>query len=230
MIRYASARRIIVKLSSNLNHFNGEMAKMTVASGLDWIVVSVDGATQQTYEKYRQGGNLERVLGNIQLLVDAKNSAGSKTPFIVLRLLVNRYNEGDIDQLREIGHSLGVDAFTIAVLLVDTTDPKTIKEWLPNNEALSYYFYSAEKMETIWHCADLWQIITINWDGGVAPCCVLHKQENDFANAFERPLKEIWNGDAYISSRRVFAIGGPKGGPCETICTVCKGRPQYLRI
>jgi MoaA/NifB/PqqE/SkfB family radical SAM enzyme len=229
IIHYASERKIIVKLSSNLNRFDREMAAKTVASGLDWIVVSVDGATQETYEKYRRGGNLESVFDNVRFLVEAKREAGSKTPFIVLRLLVNRYNEGEIQQLREMSDNLGVDAFTIAVLLVDTTDPKQAEEWLPRNEALSYYDYSAEKLDTVWHCAELWKMMTINWDGGMAPCCVLHKKENDFANAFDRPLKEIWNSDAYISSRRVFAFGGPKEGPQKTICTVCKGHPLYLK-
>jgi MoaA/NifB/PqqE/SkfB family radical SAM enzyme len=229
IIRYASDRRIIVKLSSNLNHFNREMAQKTVASGLDWILVSVDGATQATYEKYRRGGKLERVFENIQLLVEAKREAGKKTPFILLRMLVNRYNENEIKQLRAISESLGVDAFTIGGLFVDTTDPKQVEEWLPENEKLSYYDYSAEKLENVWHCADLWESMTINWDGGLAPCCWLHEKGNDYENAFERPLKDIWNGDAYISSRRVFAFGGPKDGPMKTICTVCKGRPQYLK-
>jgi MoaA/NifB/PqqE/SkfB family radical SAM enzyme len=205
------------------------MAARTVESGLDWILVSVDGATQETYEKYRVGGKLERVFENIRWLAEAKKEAGSKSPFIMLRLLVNRYNEGEIQKLREMSDDLGADAFTIGGLYIDTNDPKQVEEWLPAQEALSFYDYSAEKKETVWHCADLWEGMTINWDGGLAPCCFLHQKANDYENAFDRPLKEIWNGDAYFSSRRVFAIGGSKDGPRKTICTVCKGRPQYLK-
>jgi MoaA/NifB/PqqE/SkfB family radical SAM enzyme len=205
------------------------MATKTVASGLDWLLVSVDGATQETYEKYRRGGKLERVFENIRLLVDARREAGSKTPFIVVRMLINRYNESEIKQLRELSISLGVDAFTTSVLFIDTTDPQQRQEWLPTKEEFSYYDYSAEKLETVWHCADLWESMTINWDGGLAPCCMLHKKANDYENAFTRPLKEIWKGDAYVSSRRVFAFGGPRDGPRKTICTVCKGKPLYLK-
>ena len=57
----------------------------------------------------------------------------------------------------------------------------------------------------------------------------LHEKGHDYENVYDRPLKEIWNGEAYVSSRRVFAFGGPKDGPVETICTVCKGRPLYLK-
>jgi MoaA/NifB/PqqE/SkfB family radical SAM enzyme len=229
MIQYASLKRIGVRLSSNLNRYNREMAYKTVASGLDAIIVSIDGATQETYEKYRRGGKLERVLNNVRLLVEAKNEAGSRLPFITLRMLINRYNESEIDQVRALAIELGVDAFTTGTLFVDTTDKKQIDEWLPVNGELSYYDYSAEKLETIWHCADLWESMTINWDGGLAPCCFLHKKVHDYENAFNRSLKDIWNGDAYISSRRVFSLGGSKRGPVNTICTTCKGRPLYLR-
>jgi MoaA/NifB/PqqE/SkfB family radical SAM enzyme len=229
MIKYASSKRIAVRLSSNMNRFSPEMAMKAVQSGLDAVLVSVDGATQEVYEKYRRGGNLERVLENVRMLVDAKKKAGSRTPFITLRMLVNKYNEDQIESMRQIADDLDVDAFTLGTTFVDTTDPKQIEEWLPKDEALSYYDYSSEKLENVWHCADLWESVTINWDGGLAPCCWLHEKGHDYENVYDRPLKEIWNGEAYVSSRRVFAFGGPKDGPVETICTVCKGRPLYLK-
>jgi len=228
-IGYASSRKISVRLSSNLNHFNTEMAAQTVASGLDAVNVSVDGATQETYARYRRGGKLDRVLTNIRLLVAAKQKAGSSTPFITLRMLVNRHNEGEIKQMRALAADLGVDAFSIGPLYIDTTNPAQAQEWLPLNEELSSYDYSASQMENVWHCSDLWESVTINWDGGLAPCCWLHDKHHDYENAFERPLKDIWNGEAYVSSRRVFAFGGPKAGPVKTICTACKGRPLYLK-
>lgn len=230
MIQYASSRKIGVRLSTNLNYFNHDMAIKTVRSGLDAMIVSVDGATQASYEKYRRGGNLNKVLNNLQTLIEEKKKAKSRTPFITLRMLISRYNEQEIEQLRAIARELDVDAFTTGTLFVDTTDPAQIKEWLPLREELSYYDYSADKMENVWHCSDLWESVTINWDGGLAPCCWLHDKKNDYENVFARPLREIWNGDAYVSSRRVFALGGPKDGPIKTICSICKGRPRYLKI
>jgi MoaA/NifB/PqqE/SkfB family radical SAM enzyme len=229
MIQYASSKKIAVKLSSNLNRYSQDMAVKTIQAGLDWIIVSVDGATQESYEKYRRGGKLERVFDNIRTLVEEKQKVKSKIPFITLRMLINRYNEHEIDQMRELAHELGVDAFTTGTLFVDTTDQKQIDEWLPIKEEYSYYNYSAEKLENVWHCSDLWESLTINWDGGSAPCCWLHEKGHDIGNVFEQPLKDLWNGDAYISSRRVFAFGGPKEGPMKTICTTCKGRPLYLK-
>lgn len=229
MIHYAHKRRISVRLSSNMNYFGREMAERTVASGLDRIIVSVDGSTQESYEKYRRGGNLSRVLGNVSLLVEEKRQQNSLYPFILIRMLINRYNEHQIDKVRQIAKELGADGFSTGGFFIDTTDPSQVQEWLPTDKAQSYYDRSTGKLENVWHCSDLWESMTINWDGGVAPCCWLHHKKNDFDNVFEKPVAEIWNGEAYVSSRRVFALGGSGAGPKKTICTACKGRPRYLK-
>lgn len=230
IIAYTSSKRIEVLISSNLNHFNPEMAEETVLSGLDTLLVSVDGTTQEVYEKYRRKGNLSLVLDNLRLLVDAKRRLGRSKPFIYMRMLINRYNENQIDEMKQISEDIGVDAFEVGGLYVDTNNPDQIKEWLPEKEQLAAYDYSGEKLSNSWHCVDdLWQGMVINWDGGVAPCCWMHDKKNDLSNVFNEPIRDLWNGAPYISSRRVFAYGGPKAGPIETICTRCKGKPQYLK-
>jgi len=228
MIRYARERRISVQLSSNLNYFSEEMAKQVVASGLTRLLVCVDGVTQETYEKYRRGGRLEVVLRNLHLLVEAKRWADSSTPFITLRTLINRYNEHELDQLRQLAADVGVNSFSTGPIYINTRDREQVEEWLPEDERLSYYDYSAEHLENVWRCAVLWESCTINWDGSIAPCCWLQDPAHDFDNAFTKPLREIWNGQAYVSSRRAFSFGGPRKGPVQTICTRCKGRPEYL--
>ena len=205
------------------------MARKAVESGLDRIIVDVDGSTQEAYEKYRKHGKLAKVINNIQLLVEEKQRQKSLYPFILMRTLVNRYNEHQIDELRELAKDLGVDGFSTGSFFVDTTDIDQVNEWLPKDEAQSYYNYSDDTLENVWHCSDLWESMTINWDGGVAPCCWLHDEKNDFDNLLNKPLEEIWNGDAYVSSRRVFAFGGAKPSKTQTICTLCKGKPMYLK-
>ena len=229
LIQYAHEKHISVRLSSNLNYFKPEMARKAVESGLDRIIVDVDGSTQEAYEKYRKHGKLAKVINNIQLLVEEKQRQKSLYPFILMRTLVNRYNEHQIDELRELAKDLGVDGFSTGSFFVDTTDIDQVNEWLPKDEAQSYYNYSDDTLENVWHCSDLWESMTINWDGGVAPCCWLHDEKNDFDNLLNKPLEEIWNGDAYVSSRRVFAFGGAKPSKTQTICTLCKGKPMYLK-
>ncbi len=232
MIRYAHERKIVVRLSSNLNHFDEQLAVKTVQSGLDAITVSVDGATEETYQRYRRRGKLETVLRNLRYLLEARRACRASTPLITVRLLVNRYNEHEIQMLRQMVLSMGVDVFTVGDLFIDTFSVEQRREWLPSDSRNSSYQYESEDdaIQNIWHCSDLWESMTINWDGGVAPCCWIHDAAHDFANAFERPIREIWNGDAYLSARRVFAFGGPQPGPRKVLCTECRGRPHYLKM
>jgi MoaA/NifB/PqqE/SkfB family radical SAM enzyme len=60
MINYASSRNISTRVSTNLNYFDVGMAEQAVVSGLEELVISLDGADQETYETYRVGGSLER--------------------------------------------------------------------------------------------------------------------------------------------------------------------------
>ena len=62
MVRYAHERGIFTFTSTN-GHFvrNDEQARAIVESGLDELIVSLDGVDQETYEKYRVGGRIERV-------------------------------------------------------------------------------------------------------------------------------------------------------------------------
>lgn len=233
MIRYARSRRLFVRLSSNLNHFNEEMARETVASGLDCMIVSIDGATQATYGRYRRRGNLETVLANVRHLANARAESGAHHPLIETRMLVNRYNEAEIDVLRRMALHAGADVFTTGQLFVDTLNPEQIAEWLPSAGEHSAYGranYGAKGIVNRWHCSDLWEGMVINWDGGVSPCCWVHDEAHDFANALDTPIAEIWNNDAFVESRRVFSRRAARANRGWPVCSQCRGRPQYLRI
>ena len=172
---------------------------------------------------------------NLRYLVDARRAANADQPFIMVRMLINRYNEGEVETLRETIMDIGPDIFVTGDLFIDTTDAAQRQEWLPLDAGNSPYVYQNDgdgqpAIENVWHCSDLWESMTINWDGGVAPCCWVHNHEHDFANALQQPIREIWNADAYVSARRVFAFGEPQTGPEDVICTTCRGRPHYLRI
>lgn len=229
IIGYAHKKRISVRLSSNLNRFDRQAAAQTVACGLDRLIVSVDGASQAIYEQYRRGGDLQRVSEHLQWLVEEKRRQRSATPFILVRMLVTRKNEQEIAAVRQLARELGADGFTTAPILVDTQDAALAREWLPSEAALSVYDYGAQQIENTWACDDLWEAMTINWDGGVAPCCWVHQQCHDLDNVLDKSIAEVWNGPAYLSARRTFSRQGPLSDDVPTICNRCRGRPLYLR-
>lgn len=227
MIEYASSRNISTKISSSLNYFDERMAQQTVESGLEELVISVDGADQQTYETYRVGGNLDKVLGGWKALVEAKKSSRSPLPLITVRVLLNRHNESQIADIRELARKTGADNVVVAPILVDTDKPGDVEKWLPSDQRRSYYDYASGEDRTLRKgaaCPYLWQTCVISWDGGVSPCCWYDDPANDFGNVFVHPLQQIWNNAFYVSARRLFTGHPPER---ETICSRCRGRPKY---
>jgi len=227
MIEYVSQRRISVGLSSNLNYLDEEMAQRLVSSGLSQLVVSIDGATQATYSAYRQRGDLQTVLSNLEMLLETRRKLQSRTPFVIWRMLVGKHNEDEVDRVRSMAHATGVDAFVTGTLVIDTRDAEQAEQWLPADPTYSCYSYDLELQNT-WDCSDLWELMVINWDGGVSPCCWLHDPQYDFGNVNQRTVRAIWNGPSYVSARRT--VGQKRARSCDvwTICQRCRGHPDYM--
>jgi MoaA/NifB/PqqE/SkfB family radical SAM enzyme len=228
MIEYASQRRISVGLSSNLNHMDAGMARRLVESGLSQLVVSIDGATQETYSAYRRQGDLSKVLKNLQLLLEFKRTLNSSSPFIIWRMLVGKHNEHEVEMVRDMAYSTEVDSFSIGALYVNTNDPEQVDQWLPTDTTYSPYNQSSGKLENTWSCHELWESMVINWDGGVAPCCWLHDPQHDFASVATQSVREIWNSPSYVSARRVIGRRRKSPDDVPTICHRCRGHPDYL--
>jgi len=227
MIDYASSRNISTKISTNLNHFDEGMARRAVEAGLEELVISLDGADQETYEKYRVGGSLDKVIEGIRALVRQRELHRSLFPILTMRVLLNRHNEHQIPAIRHLGRQLGVDNVVVAPIMVNTDSPEDMAEWLPTDEERSFYDYRTRQDKTLQRvkaCPYLWETCVISWEGGVSPCCWYDDPANDFGNAFAQPIKDIWNNEFYIASRQVFR--GEEVG-LETVCVRCKGRPRY---
>jgi MoaA/NifB/PqqE/SkfB family radical SAM enzyme len=110
MIAYAKKRDIVMVSSTNGHFLDDEtMVVKLVHSGLDELILAVDGTTQEVYEQYREGGDLQRVLAGIKELVRIRAKEGSTLPRLHLRMVINPYNEHQKDDFAALASSLGVD-------------------------------------------------------------------------------------------------------------------------
>src|ERR1700737_1601781 len=109
MVSYASGKGIYTATSTNAHYLNDQNAKKTVESGLDRLIISIDGTTQDVYEQYRVGGKLEKVLEGARNIVKWKKELNSKTPFVFFQFLVVRPNEHQLEEIRRLGEEIGVD-------------------------------------------------------------------------------------------------------------------------
>ena len=82
MVKYASSKGIYTATSTNAHYLTEEAARKTVESGLDRLIISIDGTTQDVYEQYRVGGKLEKVLEGTRNIIKWRKELNSKTPFI----------------------------------------------------------------------------------------------------------------------------------------------------
>ena len=100
MVKYASEKKIYTATSTNAHYLNDQNARMTVESGLDRLIISIDGTTQEVYQQYRVGGNLDKVLEGAKNIVKWKKELKSKTPFIFFQFLVVKPNEHQLEDIK----------------------------------------------------------------------------------------------------------------------------------
>src|SRR6202789_492727 len=138
MVAYASAKGIYTATSTNAHYLNDSNAKRTVESGLDRLIISIDGTTQDVYEQYRVGGRLEKVLEGARNIVKWKKELKSKKPFVFFQFLVVRPNEHQLDDIRRLAKAVGVDEvrFKTAQGYQYQQDPNAL---IPVNEKYSRY-------------------------------------------------------------------------------------------
>jgi len=198
MINYAVSNRCAVTLHSNFNVFNEGMAEKAILSRLTHIYLSIDGATQKTYEKYRVGGSLSRVLENIGILVDKKKEMRSHFPILTWKYLVFPHNVHEIEMARQRSEQLQVDGFEVFFGNLDNVatfgsetryDPATGKAVIDHKH----------------FCDSLWDTLIVYPDGSVIPCCQSFRERDVFGNLNERSMGEIWNNDEFVRMRRMIS-------------------------
>ncbi len=213
MISYATSKKIQTNISSNLNHFNELTAQEVINSGLTNLIVSLDGASQETVEKYQRGSNFNKVIENIRLIIKKKKELGKENPYIIWRFIVFRHNEKEMEKAKVMAKDLGVDKIEFLPPKIDLGDaPEKLKEkikdnknFLPQNEKYNLYdlnTFDLKNKNRVCHWP--WELTSINPDGSVAPCCVFYDLKFSFDNTLETPFSKIWNGKKYRLSRKII--------------------------
>lgn len=214
MISAARKRKIGVISSTNGHVFAaGDHAERLVHSGIDCIILAVDGVTQATYEQYRQGGDLAIVKAGIKRIVEARRALHSKTPLIDLRFIVMRHNEHEIPHLKELARSLEVDALTLRALCTYDDGEYCVTEadgtaFVPENPAYQPFKLDPRCQSRIRRdtnpCKVLWNNPAIHSDGKVFPCSFDPHGRNALGDLSESNFRDIWWGPGYGALRRKF--------------------------
>jgi radical SAM protein with 4Fe4S-binding SPASM domain len=205
MVQYATRKRIYTATSTNAHYLNDANARRTVESGLDRLIISIDGTTQDTYQQYRVGGKLSKVIEGAENIVRWKKQLKSKTPFIIFQFLVVRHNEHQIEDIHRIAKEIGVDQVRLKTAQVYDyeNDPNNL---IPLNNKYSRYRKNKDgKMQFRGnnqnHCWRLWHDPVITWDGAVVPCCFDKDAQHKLGNLNQQNFKELWSNSNYKEFR-----------------------------
>src|SRR5690242_1577569 len=134
MIEYAVARGIQVTTNTNLTLLTAERAERCVTSGLHGIHVSVDGATAETYERIRVRAHFDRVVRNLERLMDARRRHGSEHPAVQLVLVIMRQNLHELPSLVRRAHDWGVTTVFVQHLCHDFSESALPARYRPMRE------------------------------------------------------------------------------------------------
>ncbi|MBC7889928.1 MAG: SPASM domain-containing protein [Ferruginibacter sp.] len=206
MVKYAASKGIYTATSTNAHYLNDATAKRTVESGLDRLIISIDGTTQDVYKQYRVGGNIEKVIEGAKNIVKWKKALNSKTPFVFFQFLVVKPNEHQVADIKRLAKEVGVDEvrFKTAQVYDYKSDPNNL---IPTIDKFSRYkknedgSYSA-KNKLANRCWKLQHANVITWDGLVVPCCFDKDAMHQLGNLKNQSFKEVWQNENYKQFRR----------------------------
>lgn len=205
LVAYASQKNIYTATSTNAHYLHEKNAQKTLDSGLDRLIISIDGTTQETYEQYRIGGSLEKVIRGTETLLDLRKKGNYHKPYIIFQFLVVKPNEHQIEEVKHLAKNLGVDK--VAFKTAQIYDYENGSPLIPTNGKYSRYALQnngkyAIKNALLNQCWRMWQGCVITWDGKIVPCCFDKNASHQLGNLQEKILREIWQSEAYQNFRQ----------------------------
>lgn len=205
MVTMAKKKKLFISTSTNAHYLNQDKSIETVKSGLDRLIISIDGTTQETYEQYRIGGSLDKVKQGIINITEAKKQLKSKTPFVILQFLVVGPNEHQIEEIKSLAKEMAVDELKFKTAQI--YDYAKGSPLIPKNERYTRYIRQSNGKYALKHeltneCWRMWHSNVITWDGRVVPCCFDKDAKYVMGNLNEENLHDIWQGKKYKAFRK----------------------------
>lgn len=194
-IRYAHESNIYTSTSTNGQFLTSKNVNDIVASGLDKLIVSIDGTTQETYQSYRIGGNLERALNGVKEVLHCRTVLKSPTPLVEIQFIVLKTNEHQLNEMRKLAKKLNVDLLTFKTAqLYDFENGNSL---MPEQNKYSRYKKDSTgkfiiKGRQANRCWRLWNGAVVNVNGEVLPCCFDKNSEYSFGNIVDDSFSTCW--------------------------------------
>lgn len=237
MLELSAQQKAKVQFYTNGTLMSPEISRKLVDFQVAEISISLDGASAPVYEFIRRGARFDRVVANVQALVEAKRRAGSERPYVRLAMVVTSHNAAEMPDLVALGHQLGVDE-VVATCFKDIAP--ALSSWICNvgemTEAVAESCHKAKELGVRFavefalpesansensrtsrkRCLWPWLSVNVTIDGFLTPCSYVPCHDGSgLGNLLETPFLELWNAPAYRTLRRGLRSGRVEGLVCE---------------
>lgn len=237
MIACCKSYRVFTRISSNMQFLNKELAEKMVLSGLDYLLASIDGATQAGYEAYRKGGDLELALANMRHVVEAKKRLGRTNPIVEWKFIVFSHNEAELDLARRMAAEIGVDRLCFVPAFVgDAPLSPEQEKWLPAAREHRMYGDAGANLEktvgsvAIQETCNLpWMSLSVDPLSNVQTCCRCNESRHDHGTV-RRPFWRVWNGKRFRDSRRYIREARRVEGDPTNLCSTCTAKSSLNTV
>ncbi len=226
MIKYATRKKILVKVSTNgMVTNNKEICKKIIESGLQRLIICIDGLDDETINISRPGAKIKNILESFEYMRNAKRELKSKLPRVEMQYIVMKHNESQKEEIKKLAKKYNVDVFSEKTIGLDVREKnfdKMAKMLLPENESSSRYFRDENgkarlKGDVMNNCEIIKNSSVINSDGSVVPCCYDLFSEHVMGNVNNESLKSIWKGEKY----KKFRVAVKSNRKFISMCGIC---------
>ena len=186
MVKAAKAAGLFTQAFTNGLPLTKEKASRIIQAELDSLRFSVDGATQETYEKNRVGGKLDHVLRNMRIMVEEARNANSKID-LLWQFIALRNNEHEIEAARALAKDIGIPFF--------------VKTFAETDENLAPSNLKLRRQLKVKPCIDIYRAIFVYHTGEVVACCYDQEGENVVGSLKTNSLTQIWHSERYRDLR-----------------------------
>ncbi|KPA09702.1 radical SAM protein [Candidatus Magnetomorum sp. HK-1] len=237
IIQYSYENSITLTADSgvNLNSVSKDILEALVKYKFRSFFVSIDGATQEVYSKYRIGGNISQVFENINIINYYKKKYKSRLPLLIWQFIEFNHNKHEVKIAKNIARK-----FKMGFIRKIACSEEDIKENVNNIlYRLALKKINKEKFEKISHypiqvrlrkhiqkhiCAHLWYGPQIRSNGQVTGCC-RNLNFGDYGNAFDTSIVECINSEKMKYAKKMLM--GKNKERKDIPCFKC---PNYISM
>ena len=214
MVSLARQHGVISYISTNAQ-IEPDQFDMTglIGSGLDMLIISMDGSSQPVYQQFRAGGSLERLKRFVEAAVRCRDNLKAPGPLLNIRVVATRDNEADIRQIHDYAADAGVDLFSVKSVSLYYEESAEHPALPENRDLRSFQYYSGETQQEYGrlanYCRKPWTWPTLRYDGTLLFCECDHQMIAPLGNVYSAgSFREVWRSQNAEKLRVRFGSDG----------------------